>query len=706
MAATATTEERERVSYWIERSTRMFLAKSRYAAKWPRYEEIFRMLTDDRSGEDAWRASLPDTWAYASIKTAQAAFVDSHISPIFKFREEDDKDRMKSQDLRDLYHDNAEKGNLDQELYYARLDAFKLGTGFLKTIYVEEPREINEIKKFNPDTGEIEYKTKTVKDFDDPKTVRVSPYFVLVDELAKADIQTARDLVELEFLHWDDAKRIYAKMLPGGDDEWDARIPKVVTFQLVMPLTGPRVAETADTNTGEDSGPRLREVPLFAPIDLADDMVQMMHCWNKTQDTYELIANGEAVKMDVKKKPSPIPYIHKQIPFEVIQYSIYSPDEIWAAGVVEVGQAEGQAIKKHREMMTDRQKVALFTPMMAEVGSEIDKRQLRLRPLSIIYTRGGKPTPLQIPGLGNADLELVRNYEESFKRVTGIDERLLGASPDRLRLTATEIGLLRESSLRRLREFLFLYKSSLLREVKLKIKLFDQYYASPLKREPRISGDTGVKRLKAQARTFKISLGTNQYKSKEVYTSLFEGDIDIDLDMQVLIPMTRTEQATVWAQLIRDTSPVARVLGISIEKLYRRYVRAIAEIELDTLKEDRTSDSIKAAEGEHRLLASPTTSEGLNNLLPEGTPDPFLTPEHIQKHLSLLEADDEIEDAERANLEEHIKRDQRRLRSGVAPQQSTQPQMEPQIVNQIGGIAPPPQGILATGQGGGLGTQP
>ena len=688
----ATAEEKERISYWVSRATKMKLAKDRYANLWPSYEKIFRMTTDSRPGEDAWPATLPDTWSYATIKTAQAAFNDSRVLPVFKYHEEDDHDRMKSQDLRDLYLDIAEKGNLDQELYFARLDAFKLGVGFLKTVYVEEPREIHEIKSFNPDTGEIKYQKKTVKDFDDPKTVRVSPYFVLVDELAKADFQTARDLVELEFLHYDDAKRIYAKFLKGGEAEWDERIPKGVTFQLVEPLTGPRVAETADTNTGTDKpGTRLKEVPLFAPIDLAEDMVQMMHCWNRIDDTYELIANGEAVKVRTSKDPSPIPYIHKQIPFEALQYSIYSGDEFWAAGIVEIGLAEGQAIKKHREMMTDRQKVALFTPMMAEVGSEIDKRQLRLRPLSIIYTRGGKPTPLQIPGLANADLELVRNHEEAFKRAVGVDERILGASTDRLRLTATEIGLLRESSLRRLREFLFLYKNALIREVKFKIKLFEQYYASPLKREKRIVGDTGVKRLKVQAKAFKIKLGTNAYKSKEVYVSLFEGDIDMDLDMQTLVPMTRTEQATIWAQLIRDTAPVTQILGISLEKLYSRYIYAIAEIDLDSIREDKASDSIKAAEGEHRLLSSPATSEGLNRLLPEGTPDQFLTPEHLRRHLSLMEADDDIEDAELANLEEHIKRDQRRIASIPPPQQPQAPSLQPEVVNQIGGLGQPNQ---------------
>ena len=161
----------------MKRAEKMHLSKKVYAKEWPEYERVFRQALSERTGEDEWRADLPDTWQFATIKTAQAAFVDSKVIPTI-IRHADDPS-SKATDLKDLYVDNSEKGNLDQELYYTRLDTFKLGNGFTKTVYVKDTRTIYDIKKFDSKTGEFTYKEKKIDAFADPKTIRVSPYLVL-----------------------------------------------------------------------------------------------------------------------------------------------------------------------------------------------------------------------------------------------------------------------------------------------------------------------------------------------------------------------------------------------------------------------------------------------------------------------------------------------------------------------------------------------
>ena len=205
--ANPTKEALERRAFIMKRADAMQLAKAVYAKSLPDYEKIWKMTLEGRTGEDAWLADLPDTWAFATIKTAQAAFVDSKVIPTIT-RHEDDP-TSKAQDLKDLYVDIAEKGNQDEELYYTRLDTFKLGNGFTKTIYVKDSRTIYDIEKFNPRTGEFTWKEKVINDFDDPKTIRVSPYLILKDDLARANWNTVRDLIELEVMGRDDAKRLY-----------------------------------------------------------------------------------------------------------------------------------------------------------------------------------------------------------------------------------------------------------------------------------------------------------------------------------------------------------------------------------------------------------------------------------------------------------------------------------------------------------------
>ena len=148
----------KRANEILARASAMNRVKEIYSRSWADFEKSYKMVIEKRVGEDEWRASLPDTWSFATIKTAQSAFVESKVTPTV-LRHPDDPS-SKAEDLRDLYTDIAEKGNMDNELYFIRLDTFKLGNGYGKTIYVKDSRLILEIERFDPDTGEFKWKKK------------------------------------------------------------------------------------------------------------------------------------------------------------------------------------------------------------------------------------------------------------------------------------------------------------------------------------------------------------------------------------------------------------------------------------------------------------------------------------------------------------------------------------------------------------------
>src|SRR3990167_2663778 len=203
--------KRKRANEILSRASAMQKVKDVYSRKWAEYEKIWKMVAEKRDGEDEWRSSLPDTWCFETIKTAQSAFVDSSVIPTI-IRHPDDP-KSKAEDLKDLYVDIANKGNLDQELYYLRLDAFKLGNGYGKTIYVKDSRWIWDIKKFDPIKNEFKWGKKEINEFDDPKTIRVSPYLMLVDDLARANWNTVRDCIEVEVMGRDEAEAKYGHLL-------------------------------------------------------------------------------------------------------------------------------------------------------------------------------------------------------------------------------------------------------------------------------------------------------------------------------------------------------------------------------------------------------------------------------------------------------------------------------------------------------------
>lgn len=675
----------------MKRAADMNRAKSQYSERWKLFEERWKMISKKRQGEDAWRASLPETWSFATIKTAQSAFVDSKIIPTILKHPEDPTSR--AEDLRDLYIDVAEKGNLDQELYYIRLDAFKLGNGYGKTVYVKDPRLVWDIEKFDPEKNEFKWVKRTINQFDDPKTVRVSPYLMLVDELARADWNTVRDCIELEVMGRDEAKARYGHLIANFDD-----IPQT-TFLLeqLKASASTVVAETDGTGTRGTDFESLHKYQFFAPgFDWSDDVVELAHYWNKgimtpsgCLDSYEILINGFPVKVDMPTKPAPIPLISKELPYFHVPYSPYSGDEHYAAGIIEIGEADARSIQEGREMKNDRQRLSLFSPVFSDVNDEIDQKQMKLKPLSIIRTRGGVPKQFTIGGITNADLALQDRDEASFKRAVGIDERVLGLESTGPRLTATEVSFLREAAMKRLREFSFLYKNVLLhREIKLKFSLFKQYFSSPLSKESKTKNDSGLRVLKAKFKEFKVKVENNIYSKKEINPNFFEGEVDVDLDLQVLLPMTPAQMAAMWSQILRDAVPFvqAGVIDLDLKKVWNKYVESLGA-KPESLRKDTETASLEMAEAEHNLYADKNTSKQMEKVVPDGTQAPYLTQEHILKHEELLDVDLNIEKEEKLRLLSHIEKDINNLKLLQAQQgQLNLAPLTPQALQGVGGI--------------------
>ena len=673
----------------LARASAMNRVKNIYSQSWADFEKSYKMVIEKRTGEDEWRASLPDTWSFATIKTAQSAFVESKVIPTVLSHPDDPS--SKAEDLRDLYTDIAEKGNMDNELYFIRLDTFKLGNGYGKTIYVKDSRPIWEIERFDPDTGEFKWKKKIKNDFDDPKTLRVSPYLILIDDLARADWNTTRDLIEVEVMGRDEAEARYGHLA-----DFKAIPQTTYLLEQLKASGGTQIAETDGTGLRGTEFESLQKYQFFAPgFSWSNDVVEILHYWNKgimtpsgCLDSYEILINGYPIKVDLKNSPSPIPYIHKQLPYFHIPYSPYSGDEHYAAGIFEIGRAEARAIQLHREMMSDRQKLSLFSPAFSDVNDEIDQRMIKLKPLTVIRTKGGTPKYAQIPGVTTADLAIQDRYEASYKRAVGIDERVLGLESTGPRLTATEVSFLREAAMKRLREFLFLYKNALLHwEIKLKFSLFKQYYSSPLKRESKVKSDSGNRILKGKFKEFDVRTGSNVYVKKMVDPNFFEGEVDTDLDLQVLLPMTPAQMAAMWSQILRDAVPFAQagIIDISLKKVWNRYVEALGT-NPDSLKEDRETASIEMAEAEHNLFADKNTSKYMSEVLPNGTQPPYLTQSHILKHGELLDNDMETEDSEKKLLIAHIQKDIANLQLQQAGQQQNLGALTPEALQGVGGI--------------------
>ena len=158
--------------------------------------------------------------------------------------------------------------------------------------------------------------------------------------------------------------------------------------------------------------------------------------------------------------------------------------------------------------------------------------------------------------------------------------------------------------------------------------------------------------------SFDITPYKGAYSKKELTLNFFEGEVDVDLDLQILLPMTQAQMATMWSQILRDAVPFiqAGVIDISLKKTFENYIEAMG-INPNSLKEDKEALSLEMAEAEHNLFKDKNTSKGMKEILPNGTQAPYLTAGHLLKHNEFLDGDIHIEDSEKVRLLEHIKLD-------------------------------------------------
>ena len=194
--------------------------------------------------------------------------------------------------------------------------------------------------------------------------------------------------------------------------------------------------------------------------------------------------------------------------------------------------------------------------------------------------------------------------------------------------------------------------------------------------------------MKNQFKQFKIKVG-NTYTKKDVTPNFFEGEIDVDLDLQLLLPMTPAQMVTLWSQILRDATPFvqAGIIDVSLPKIFEKYVEALGT-NINALREDNQAISIEMAETEHNLFADENSSAGMKDVLPNGTQERYLTREHILKHQELLHSDVHLEEPFIGRLAEHIDKDIENFKNMQSRQQQGPAVLPPEALASVGGIVP------------------
>ena len=499
---TPSDEEKSELVYIFERFQKM--KERRYAEEkeWKMDEEQYEMVIKAREEGD-WRAKLklPDTTA--AILAFLAEVVDQNPGITYMPREVSDTERAEKYNSAFKYTWEKGKGNL--ELLDHLLQTGIYGTAFGKEYWCQERIKDKEVSEYEKDKdGNDTYVPKKWKDnfridFDDTKFKSVYIKNIWFDEAATS-MDNAVDSVELEMYSPDVFHSNYDEVYPNA---------KKVIANAVY---------NYEWYTDEEGR----------------DRIECLYYYNKAKDMFAIVANG----ILLTKAGNPNPYRHKQLPY-VQSTCIPRIKNLFGMGFPRLVRSLQEEKDTIRNMRLDAAKLGVGAVVIIDDRVELDDEDLEIRPHMVIRAPIDGVNIVKAPDLNTATYKEEELLKEDIIRVTGVDPRLqtLGGKGD----TATEIAILKESSMKRIRLILRLVEwQGLYRIGRLRLANFMQFYKMPKYRD--IIGENGEIEKEEYYPTVMDTKG-GQYESVEFKDDDFKGEYDTVVVPGSTLPISKALEA-------------------------------------------------------------------------------------------------------------------------------------------------------------------
>ena len=409
----------------VNRRMRDMLAnRHNLEVRWDEYTNQFLMT--EQAGKEDWQAKGQSALLYGVVEGVLAEILDSEpvaqIVPLF----EETKDAPLKQ-LDQLIHIPLRERRNYIELVQSYKDCLIFGTGFVKVGYNREERPY----KFMVDDGvdkdgapKQKYVEEVVTVADEITLRRVAINRFMFDPYATS-IEDAEDAMEMAWFGFEDFK----KKFEGRQFFFDVDKVTPTTRTGVTPAYG---AGTTEPYLQRFLIPGLKQY------------VRVIEYWNKTTDTYAVVANGRLIRN------TPIPYNDKKLPYTNFRFGIV-PDRLYGLGLSDVLRSSQEHISSMVRLGIDAAKLASSSPMVASTQLGLDDDQLgTLRPDRIISVEGdvGQFQKLNMPDI-SPSLKLMQDVlHEEARMGSGFDTRLMQGQNGAT--TAFEFGLRQESQMKRL----------------------------------------------------------------------------------------------------------------------------------------------------------------------------------------------------------------------------------------------------------------
>lgn len=612
---------------------------------WDSQEKRWEAYRKDEAMED-WQSDIFIPITTSIIESQLAEVIEQSPMPEITPVGPDDIITAATLDL--IYKHTWKKAYSDVEHYKLLRTTFTHGTGIWQESFLDLPRKVKDLVKFDPLKGVEEYKEREIKDYYDVYGENVPLLDFFVDDKARyfePGPYSARDCIRRYIMHVDDFREYYQGPI------WD-------------PMGNAKyVVEGGEVDY---------DITFTPPKGVRGDEVEVLWYYSRyPDDKFIIVANGVLIRS------TPNPYKHKQLPFaRSVDYM--RVNQFYGKGDVELLESIQDELNTLRRMRTDRLHLDLDKMFKVSNREVLDDEDLIARPHgSIRLDDINGLEPLEYSPIHNSAYLEEDRLKEDAVRVTGINERFQGLDQ---RGTATEAAILRETTLKRIRAKMRIHEKMFLPRIATqRIANIKQYYSEPMvvdivgneksaeyKQRVKTLRDRGLleerdgKKMEKRYRTIPLKNKRMTYNSQrnmvfeekadgwtffEARPEFIRGEVEIEFKTGSSIPISKPlEQQRTEALLQHPLISIAIErghydLGMAADLLLEKH-----EVNPDTLKPRATQEN-KPYSLEDNV--DPATeirlAEEQNMLLMQGEdvePTPFITSRHVQIHIAFMRSPD------------------------------------------------------------------
>jgi len=539
MSYTPTNKEKEVIKTVTERLEKMKRKRRDYEKDWNDADKQRQMHRSNRN-KDEWRSDLklPDT--FSVIETAKSEMIDQ--SPGIIYRPRESGDILKATKLNKIFEYTWEKANGDLELMNFIDDCLVYGISIGEEYWKHDVQKEKHIDEF--DTDKMEPKSWEEKDtvtYDDVYFESIPIWSFYWDPVADS-LEHARDCAKRLVMTEHDFKKKYDKY------------PK-----------SKKVTAGSDTQRPE----------WFKPLgNMEDSEIEVIHYYDKINDLYLILANGVLLT----QPDNPIPYKHKDFPF-VRSVDVLLPHSFVGLGEPKIMKSLQEERDTLRNMRLDTTHLNIQTQYIVDDRLELDDEDLIAKPHSII--RG--------PVDSIRAVEKIPMFAESYKeeeflnddiiKSTGIDIRMqsLGGGGD----TATEVAILKESSLKRIRlKLKLLERMALHRLGRLRLSNIQQFYSIP--KVVKVIGEEGLEETE-QFRNVGFKHPKGSYEWFTAMPDDLIGEYDIIVIPGQTLPVSKALEAQKAINLFDRLLPMTQMGIVDPVELVKMLIDKHELVEADKL---------------------------------------------------------------------------------------------------------------------------